>query len=151
MEISVSSATMELILNLVWLFIAIALVCVWRTQWAHQRLRPAHGRRVQEWSAVGLALVLLFFAVSMSDDMHSEIVALEELSGNSRDHLHLGGTQPVPHPPSLLHAVWSLMATDLPSFSDSIAVDAMPFEKLLVDSRPSGSPKSNRAPPVRPL
>jgi hypothetical protein len=78
---------MELLLNLLWLVIAVALVCVWRVQWSNQR-RGSDRRNLQEWSAVSLALVLLFFAVSMSDDMHSEIVALEESSANKRDQIH---------------------------------------------------------------
>src|ERR1700728_2396958 len=86
--------TMELLLNLLWLLIAVALVCVWRTQWSNQR--PGTDRRhLQEWSAVSLALVLLFFAVSMSDDMHSEIVALEECSANKRDQVQASAAQPL--------------------------------------------------------
>jgi hypothetical protein len=89
--------TMELLLNLIWLLIAVALLCVWRTQWSHQR-RGSDRRHLQEWSAVSLALVLLFFAVSMSDDMHSEIVALEESSANRRDQMHSSAAHPLMQP-----------------------------------------------------
>ncbi|MGB9070830.1 MAG: hypothetical protein WCC21_19865 [Candidatus Acidiferrales bacterium] len=94
---SVTSMTMELLLNLLWLLIAIALLCVWRTQWRTQR-RGRDRRHLQEWSAVSLALVLLFFAVSMSDDLHSEIVALEESSASKRDSIHLSAAHPSVEP-----------------------------------------------------
>ena len=83
---SVHPLTMELLLNLLWLLIATALLGVWRTQWVHQRRAnrspaiPSGMERCQP--RVGACL---FFAVSMSDDMHSEIVALEECSASKRD------------------------------------------------------------------
>ena len=55
---------MELFLNILWVLIALGLLGTWRTQWVHQR---CHTRRhsVQEWAAISVALVLLFFAVSL--------------------------------------------------------------------------------------
>ncbi len=98
---------MELLLNLFWLLIAAVLLCTWRTQWVHER-RGGIRHRVQEWSAVSLALVLLFFAVSMSDDMHSEIVALEESSLSRRDQVVVSASAPLPRPGATLHApLWA--------------------------------------------
>src|ERR1700735_942323 len=60
---------MELFLNLLWMLIAVGLLGAWRTRWVHQQHRaPRHS--LQEWSALSIALVLLFFAVSMTDEMH---------------------------------------------------------------------------------
>jgi hypothetical protein len=83
---------MELFLNLVWFLGAVVLVCVWRLRWIPQRSAGTR-RGLHEWSAISLALVLLFFAVSMSDDMHAEIVALEDFSASRRQHVDLSAGQ----------------------------------------------------------
>jgi hypothetical protein len=138
---------MELILNLVWLVIATALVCIWRTQWIPQRSGRARGR-VQEFSAVSLALVLLFFAVSMSDDLHSEIVALEELSANKRDHAHAGVAHPSAEPISIPHPLFGALAAARPLFADASAVGAVASAKPVFDIHTSIGLKSDRAPPM---
>ena len=146
-EFSVTSMTMELLLNLLWLLIAVALVCVWRTLWSHQR-RGTERRQLQEWSAVSLALVLLFFAVSMSDDMHSEIVALEESSANKRDQIHLSAAHPLMQPArGVRQAHWALPLRALgPGGFDTVGT-------VVVSESAFGTPtsyglKPNRAPPV---
>jgi hypothetical protein len=138
---------MELILNLVWLFIAIALVCVWRTQWIHQKLGRAHGR-VQQWSAVSLALVLLFFAVSMSDDIHAEIVALEELSSNRRDHVHAAVAHPAAEPTSTPHPDCWAVATRPLLPGDAYAVGTTPPTNLAPGFIARLGLKPDRAPPI---
>lgn len=75
---------MELLLNLLWALIATGLVWIWRTRWIRQRRR--HDRNsLQEWTALSVALVLLFFAVSMTDDLHSEMAIFEECSTSRRN------------------------------------------------------------------
>src|SRR6202034_1679639 len=107
--------TMELLLNLLLLLVAAALVCVWRTQWVNQR-RGTDRRYLQECSAVSLALVLLFFAVSMSDDMHSEIVALEDCSANKRDQIQAYAAHPLMQPARWVHqAHWAVSPRALSS------------------------------------
>lgn len=138
---------MELILNLVWLFIAIALVCVWRILWIHQRQGRARGR-VQEWSAVSLALVLLFFAVSMSDDLHSEIVALEDFSANKRDHMHAAVSDPSADSASVPHPLFGAVAGDRPSARGAYAVGTVESARLVSEFHISLGLKPNRAPPV---
>jgi hypothetical protein len=86
---------MELFLNILWMLIAAVLLGTWRTRWIHQRRRTLR-HSVQEWSAVSVALVLLFFAVSMSDDMHSEIVALEDCSASKRELVCALASHPLP-------------------------------------------------------
>jgi hypothetical protein len=78
--------TMELVLNILWLLLAAGAITLWRTNWAHQQrvLRHAPWR---EWTAIVCALVLLFFVVSLTDDLHAEIVVLEECS-NCRRHVN---------------------------------------------------------------
>ena len=138
--------TMELLLNLLWLLIAIALLCVWRTQWSNQR-RGTDRRHLQEWSAVSLALVLLFFAVSMSDDMHSEIVALEEFSANKRHQIHASAAHPLMQPvQGVRQAQWAAPPRALSSgrFDKfGAVVVSEPFFGILA----SYGLKPNRAPP----
>jgi hypothetical protein len=138
---------MELLLNLLWLLIAVALVCVWRTQWSHQR-RGTDRRHLQEWSAVSLALVLLFFAVSMSDDMHSEIVALEESSANKRDQIHLSAAHPLMQPAQgVRQAPWAVSPRALgPGRFDTVG--AVIVWEPAFGTLASYGLKPNRAPPV---
>ena len=94
---------MELLLNVIGVLIALGLLGTWRMRWVHQRHKSSR-RSLQEWSAVSLALVLLFFAVSMTDDMHSEIVALEECSTNKRDFVCSTAPHALPQSGTALHA-----------------------------------------------
>lgn len=71
---------MELALNLVWLFLAIVSLFAFAVR---RRFRPAPSkqRRVSEWHtlvALCCALVILFFVISMTDDLHEQQVASEE-------------------------------------------------------------------------
>jgi hypothetical protein len=77
---------METFLNVLWLFIAAGVVAKWRTHWVHQRRRQRHSRRnpAQEWTAVGCALILLFFAVSLTDDLHFDVVLFDECATGRR-------------------------------------------------------------------
>ena len=75
---------MELFLNILWVLITLAGVAVWRTRWMRQtRLRRHAAWR--EWTAFVCAMVLLFFVVSLTDDLHAELMLLEECS-NTRRH-----------------------------------------------------------------
>ena len=82
----ISHAFVETFLNILWLMIAAGLLAVWRTRWVHQHQQRGHTRRnpSQEWTAVGCALVLLFFAVSLTDDLHFEMVLFDECSTGRR-------------------------------------------------------------------
>jgi hypothetical protein len=75
---------MELFLNILWLLVALGILGAWRVRW----VRHGHDNRhhaVAEWTAIGSALVLLFFAISLSDDLHQDLVIFSE-SSTSRRH-----------------------------------------------------------------
>jgi hypothetical protein len=82
---------MESFLNLLWVVISLGSLAVWRAYWLRER---GLGQRepVREWAAVVCALVLLFFAVSLSDDLRSSVLVLEESAGAGR-HLTLGNAK----------------------------------------------------------
>lgn len=73
---------METLLNFVWVLIAFAALAAWRACWMHE-YRARRRDPVREWTAVVCALVLLFFAVSLSDDLHASLV-LDESAGGRR-------------------------------------------------------------------
>ena len=74
---------MELILNITWVLLAAATLWVWRTRWVHERNRTL-SHSLREWTAVSVALILLFFAVSMSDDLHPEMMLFEDSATSRR-------------------------------------------------------------------
>jgi hypothetical protein len=74
---------MELFLNLLWVAIAAIAFGFWRARWLHQR--PENRRNpLREWTAFACALVLLFFAVSLTDDLHSELIIFDECCASRR-------------------------------------------------------------------
>jgi hypothetical protein len=79
---------MESFLNLLWVAIAAVAFGFWRTRWLHDR---SERRRdpLREWTAFACALVLLFFVVSLTDDLHSELVIFDECSASRRHSLAL--------------------------------------------------------------
>jgi hypothetical protein len=74
---------MELILNIVWVLIALASFVAWRAFWKRQaRLAPRES--LWEWTALICALILLFFPISMSDDLHCDLLLFDICSVNRR-------------------------------------------------------------------
>ena len=55
---------MEAFLNSPWVLIAAVALGIWRTRWQHEQ-RQSRRDPLREWTAIGCALVLLFFAVSL--------------------------------------------------------------------------------------
>lgn len=75
---------MELLLNLVWLFLALALVAAWLWQRRRVQRRPYQARLIWQTMAMSLVLLLLLFAVSMTDDLHWTAVATEAAEGSPK-------------------------------------------------------------------
>ncbi|MGH9712518.1 MAG: hypothetical protein ACRD5M_04370 [Candidatus Acidiferrales bacterium] len=68
---------MESFLNILWLLIAVATITLWRMRWIGQR-HVVSRRPLLEWTALACALVLLFFAVSLTDDLHSDVMLADD-------------------------------------------------------------------------
>ncbi|MGB9245649.1 MAG: hypothetical protein WCC03_20040 [Candidatus Acidiferrales bacterium] len=75
---------MELFLNLLWVLIAAGAIGVWRTSWRSEKPRSRR-ESLREWTAMGCALVLLFFAVSLTDDLNAAAMLLDECSASRRN------------------------------------------------------------------
>src|SRR5579863_9517469 len=67
---------MELLLNLVWLVIALAAIFLLR---GNSRCRK--GPSLREWIALATFLFLLFPVISLTDDLHPEIALAEAATG----------------------------------------------------------------------
>lgn len=70
---------MELTLNLVWLALAIAGVLLLAWELSRAPLHPARQpSRRQKILAMTCALIILFFVVSMTDDLHDQEIFVED-------------------------------------------------------------------------
>jgi len=141
---------MELFLNIVWVLVAAGIVGTWRTRWVHERERTLR-HALREWAAVSVALVLLFFAVSMSDDLHAQVLLSEEWSTNRRSSISASSTHPlqqseaVPHascPAIVAHVSWAAPLVVLENLDPPVV---RPISDLQTDRH------SGRAPPVSSL
>jgi hypothetical protein len=71
---------MEIVLNLVWVVVALASIAIWKYRWLPSRLHSRNSA-LPELVALVCALALLFPSISLTDDLHPEIVAVDASSG----------------------------------------------------------------------
>lgn len=142
---------MELILNLVWLVLALAAIGYCRHRWcsseAEAEAHPIH----RKWIALGCALVLLFFVISLTDDLHPELASLEDSSGSKRlragwARLHATGSSGRP----LAHAA-SAIVPERRFEASTVVVDGIVAAGLLPPALVLLRPTPGRAPPSLPL
>lgn len=70
---------MELTLNLVWICVAIAGILVQMVMLFRASAASEHpGRKCRKIIAMACTLVILFFVISMTDDLHDQALLLEE-------------------------------------------------------------------------
>jgi hypothetical protein len=100
---------------------------------------------VREWAAVICALVLLFFAVSLSDDLHASLALLEESAG-SRRHSAVWDAHPSPDAghTATQAATLPTNARFVPLLSDFISLRLNDVEHAVVVE---SDPQFGRAPP----
>ena len=104
---------MESFLNILWVVLALCSLCLWRMRWAHQA-RESHHAAWRQWTAFVCALILLFFMVSLTDDLHSDLVMYEESSASRR---HATCVACPHHPPSRHSAGVTFATLDRPNFT----------------------------------
>lgn len=71
--------TMETVLNLVWLGVTLATLWLWRFRWTGARRKPGHDVRLEAVAMICI-LALLFPVISLTDDLHPEVVPVEASS-----------------------------------------------------------------------
>ena len=84
--------SMELFLNLLWLLIAVSAFGIWQAHLSGGGRAPG-GQTRRSWIALACALVLLFFVISMTDDLHAEVMVIEDASSSKR---HVGNVHACP-------------------------------------------------------
>jgi hypothetical protein len=86
---------MELFLNILWVMIALGALGVWRIVWSRQPPRSSR-RPLQEWTAFACALVFVFFAVSLSDDLQAATILADDCA-SGRHHSMIWSCGHAPH------------------------------------------------------
>jgi hypothetical protein len=86
---------MELFLNILWVMIALGALGVWRIVWSRQ-LRRSPRKPLQEWTAFACALVFVFFAVSLSDDLQAATILADDYA-SGRHHSMVWSCGHAPH------------------------------------------------------
>jgi hypothetical protein len=94
---------METFLNILWVLIAAAGLATWQLQWVRQK-RGQPRNAMREWTAMVAALILLFFAVSLTDDLHSDILLLDECATGRRHAAICTRGHGSPHEGNVVHA-----------------------------------------------
>ena len=121
---------LELFLNLLWLLIAVLAFGVWKAHLSGGGRAPG-GQTRRSWIALGCALVLLFFVISMTDDLHSEVMLVEDATSSRR---HVCSQQACPH-----HVTSAKLSHDAapPAASQSLVAPRLSFSELVT---PAHSP-----------
>lgn len=138
--------TMELALNLVWLCVAIAGTAVLLVTLSTS---PASDRPASHWRkivAMSCTLIILFFVISMTDDLHEQEMVVEENKisrvtsvANSASH----SCQPsAEHPMFLLSSALAWSLPGLPALRTPVTASKVFFAAAIRWKVPSG-----RAPP----
>ena len=136
---------MEAFLNLLWLLIALGALGTWRGCWMREQ-RAQRRDPVREWAAVVCALVLLFFAVSLSDDLRASAMLLEESTGRRHSMMRDAGQAAAGSPTHVAADSVVLNAGYLGAAPGSRFVSIELFEEISSVSLATGV-SSGRAPP----
>jgi hypothetical protein len=122
---------MEAILNLLWLAVALGLIGLWRFRWLVSRRIPRAGV-LPEIVAIGCAISLLLPAISLTDDLHPEIVAVDAASGKRNSCLLAVDAAGARHatPASSFQSILAILPAPLAHVELKIAGINLPTEDL---------------------
>jgi hypothetical protein len=68
---------MELLLNVVWMLTTLGFLIAWRFCWIPQKGKSLRNS-LQELAAIVCTLVILFFAISLSDDLRADAILSDD-------------------------------------------------------------------------
>lgn len=139
---------MELTLNLVWVCVAIAGILAQAVVLSRARATSdGHASTRQKIVAMGCALVILFFVISMTDDLHNQQVLVEERKG-SRIAAVMGAVVPTAFPRAISTDLFLFFPPKVPSFTFGAVGNVLtPCESLFV-AVVEGESLCSRAPPT---
>jgi hypothetical protein len=72
---------MEQLLNLLWLLVALIVICAWLRHRRRVRRSGYQVRLVWQVLALSIVLIFLFYAISITDDLHWDVIAAEASEG----------------------------------------------------------------------
>jgi hypothetical protein len=81
---------MELVLNLLWLAISCAALALWQVRWKHEH-SSKRWQSCRAWIALPCVLILLFFPISLTDDLHAELLLIGDCSAQRRSTIAFAG------------------------------------------------------------
>jgi hypothetical protein len=88
---------MELLLNVVWMVTTLGFLVMWRFHWIPQKANSPRNS-LQEFAAIVCTLVILFFAISLSDDLRADAILSDDCLVGRRHsisvHSRHDGSQP---------------------------------------------------------
>jgi hypothetical protein len=138
---------LETTLNLIWLAVTLVALWLWRFRWTGGRRAPGHNVRLEAVAMVCI-LALLFPVISLTDDLHPEVIPVDATSSKralcllAAQNAH-GGHARISSSHPFVFAV----------FRDPLAQAELGFagyvsHSPLFDPLPSRSVTSERAPPA---
>ncbi len=139
---------MELLLNLIWLVLALVSISAWWIRWLpRSRGRPHRCDLLRGALGLTCVLVLLFFAISLTDDLHAVPAVAEEANSSRRAVQNFKGSQTDPDPDKHTTLVVETAAPAL--FADtSVAVGRLALLETPRIAMAPNRPVQGRAPPA---
>ena len=122
---------MELLSNLVWVAVALALCGVWLTQWHRTRGRLARRDRGLQLAALALVTVILLPVISVSDDLQACHNPAEVERSCIRNDQHQLQPEAVPQAPSALAFVIGSLFVSSPQIIAFLGLPAPPRSERL--------------------
>jgi hypothetical protein len=137
---------METILNLVWLAVTLAVLGLWRFRWSVSRGNRRHSPKL-EAVAILCFIALVFPVISLTDDLHPEIVAVDAVGGKRNSCLLAAGScnARAPIKDSRTHAAFGVLPRPI-LLTDSTASEAVSPTIVSILAFVVGSP-AGRSPP----
>lgn len=139
---------MELTLNLVWVCVAVAGIFAQAVVLSRATASSdGHASTRQKIVAMGCALVILFFVISMTDDLHNQQVLVEERKG-SRITTVMGAALPSASARAVSVDFFLFFPPDVPSFTLGPMGSVLSSRESLFVAVVEGESLCGRAPPV---
>lgn len=138
---------MELTLNLVWVCVAIVGILAQMAMLARGSASNRQMGYFRKIIAMGCALVILFFVISMTDDLHGQEILIEEKRISK---VAAGTKTAAPSSPDPLISIDFLLFFPPQAFSHSLSAvrTLVASSELLLEASPERENFSGRAPPV---
>lgn len=142
---------MELFLNVVWLLVALAAIGYCWHRWSSPEGVAEGATLCQRWVTLGCGLVLLFFVISLTDDLHPELASLEDSSSSKRVLAGWVRLHAASSPGKLVAHHPSAVLPELLFRASALVLDQMAPVEVLSHTLISSTYTPGRAPPSLPL